>query len=294
MGEEKRREPRIDAKLAVRLAFGSLDEFVERYALNISRGGIFVRTRDPRPVGTPVLLDLQLATGERVIRGRGVVARITTPSAPGEPHREPGVGIRFVELDSASRSLVDLVVATQPAASQGEDPPDGPGFGGLELDPPEDPSAPQAVARLSPVPRRTPASRVVGIDLGTTNCCVALAENGQARVLGSRQGHRTIPSVVAFDAHGRLLVGHPAKAQMVANTHNTVYGAKRLVGRPFASPTVQACRGSSTTSSRGRRATRRCTSPGATSPSSKWPPSCWPRSARWPPRRWGRRSPGRW
>jgi molecular chaperone DnaK len=83
---------------------------------------------------------------------------------------------------------------------------------------------------------------VVGIDLGTTNCCVAVAVDGKARVLSSRQGYRTIPSVVAFDAQGRLLVGHPAKAQMIINPRNTVYGSKRLVGRPFQSPTVQACR----------------------------------------------------
>jgi molecular chaperone DnaK len=83
---------------------------------------------------------------------------------------------------------------------------------------------------------------VVGIDLGTTNSCVAVAEGAGARVLVSKQGYTTIPSVVAFDAQGRLLVGHRAKAQMVVNPRDTVYGSKRLVGRPFASPTVQACR----------------------------------------------------
>jgi len=82
----------------------------------------------------------------------------------------------------------------------------------------------------------------VGIDLGTTNSCVAVAEKAGARVLVSKQGYTTIPSVVAFDEQGRLLVGHRAKAQMVVNPCDTVYGSKRLVGRPFASPTVQACR----------------------------------------------------
>ena len=66
--------------------------------------------------------------------------------------------------------------------------------------------------------------------------------NGRAQVLTSRLGYRTIPSVVAFDPQGRLLVGHAAKAQMVVNPRHTVYGSKRLVGRPFRSPTVQACR----------------------------------------------------
>ncbi len=89
---------------------------------------------------------------------------------------------------------------------------------------------------------RVPTGPVVGIDLGTTNSCAAFATGGKIRVLQSKRGYRTIPSVVAYDAQGRLLVGHAAKAQMVVNPHHTVYGSKRLVGRPFASPTVQACR----------------------------------------------------
>jgi len=248
MGEEKRREPRVEAKLAIRLAYGTLDEFVERYALNVSRGGIFVRTRDPQPPGTAITLDLQLVTGEKVVRGRGVVAWTTPPSAPGEPRRDPGMGIRFTELEPESRALVDLVVATQPAAGRGGEPPRPAGEHpqGLALEAPA--SGPAPIGAI--VPRRTPhpgsrpggSGRVVGIDLGTTNCIAAVAEGGRARVLASRQGWSNIPSVVAYDAHGRLLVGHPAKAQMVVNPRNTVYGGKRLLGRSFESQAVQACR----------------------------------------------------
>ncbi|HTN54267.1 MAG TPA: Hsp70 family protein, partial [Anaeromyxobacter sp.] len=85
-------------------------------------------------------------------------------------------------------------------------------------------------------------TRIIGIDLGTTNSCAAVVQGGKAQVLSSRQGYRTLPSIVAYDASGRLLVGHAAKAQMIVNPRHTVYGSKRLVGRPFASPTVQACR----------------------------------------------------
>jgi molecular chaperone DnaK len=263
MGEDKRREQRVEAKLAVRLAFGTLDEFVERYALNVSRGGIFVRSRDPHPVGTPVTFDVQLATGDKVVRGRGVVVRTTGPSAPGEARSEPGMGIRFTELDDESRALVELVVSTQPGAGQGSEPPGPPGVDAepgvdpVALEPPGpagvdpvalEPPGPEAKPAPGPaeqagsrVARRAPP-RVVGIDLGTTNSCVAVADGEGARVLASREGWSTIPSVVAFDSHGRLLVGHPARAQMVVNPRNTVYGSKRLVGRPFQSPTVQACR----------------------------------------------------
>ena len=95
---------------------------------------------------------------------------------------------------------------------------------------------------MEPPPKAARAGRIVGIDLGTTNSCVALADGGKAKVLESRQGYRTLPSVIAFDGQGKRLVGQPAKSQMIVNPARTVYGAKRLVGRPFASPTVQACR----------------------------------------------------
>ncbi|HET8541744.1 MAG TPA: Hsp70 family protein, partial [Anaeromyxobacter sp.] len=86
------------------------------------------------------------------------------------------------------------------------------------------------------------AGPIVGIDLGTTNSCAAVVRDGEVEVIPSRGGHRAIPSMVAYDPHGRLLVGHAAKAQRVVNPRHTVYGSKRLVGRPFASPTVQECR----------------------------------------------------
>jgi len=266
MSDEKRREARVPAELRIRLGYGSIDEFIERYALNISRGGIFVRTLEPRPAGSEVTLDVSLGTGEHVVRGRGVVAWTTPPSAPGEPVRQPGMGIRFVSLDAESRALVDLVVATRGAEGRSDEPPRPPEIEIEDLDfdveddavpdapaaaPVPEPRAPAAPEPARPAPAAPAAGigpaprakgRVVGIDLGTTNSCVAAVNGSRAEVLASRQGHRTLPSVVAFDAQGRLLVGHPAKAQMVVNPRNTVYGSKRLVGRPFASPTVQACR----------------------------------------------------
>jgi molecular chaperone DnaK len=263
MVDEKRREKRIPAELDLKLAYGSVDEFLERYSVNISRGGIFIRTLDPEPPGTPIALNIEIGTGERVIRGKGVVRWTTPPSAPGEPPHAPGMGIRFTELDPESRALIDLVVATRGIAARSDEPPPPPKLA-EEIESIdvrdlvfEGESAPEAatIPRMTPPRSPTPGggapaqparparrSRVVGIDLGTTNSCVALASGGQARILSSRHGYATVPSVVAYDAQGRLLVGHPAKAQMLVNPRNTVYGSKRLVGRPFASPTVQACR----------------------------------------------------
>lgn len=80
---------------------------------------------------------------------------------------------------------------------------------------------------------------VIGIDLGTTNSCVAVMEGKQAKVLENAEGARTTPSVVAFSADGERLVGMPAKRQAVTNPNNTLYATKRLIGRRFDDPEVK-------------------------------------------------------
>src|SRR5437867_2068480 len=81
-------------------------------------------------------------------------------------------------------------------------------------------------------------SRIIGIDLGTTNSCVAVMEGGTPRVIASREGSRTTPSIVAFTAKGERLVGQIAKQQAVTNPQNTVAAVKRLIGRKFNAPEV--------------------------------------------------------
>ncbi|KAL6118035.1 hspa9 [Pungitius sinensis] len=80
---------------------------------------------------------------------------------------------------------------------------------------------------------------VIGIDLGTTNSCVAVMEGKQAKVLENAEGARTTPSVVAFTAEGERLVGMPAKRQSVTNPQNTLYATKRLIGRRYDDAEVQ-------------------------------------------------------
>jgi molecular chaperone DnaK len=80
-------------------------------------------------------------------------------------------------------------------------------------------------------------SKIIGIDLGTTNSCVAIMEGSQAKVLENAEGKRTTPSVVAFG--DEKLVGDPAKRQAVTNPENTIYAAKRLIGRKFDGDSVQ-------------------------------------------------------
>ena len=82
-------------------------------------------------------------------------------------------------------------------------------------------------------------SKVIGIDLGTTNSCVAIMESGEARVLENAEGARTTPSMVAFTKNGERLVGQAAKRQAVTNPTDTLYAVKRLIGRRFDDPMVQ-------------------------------------------------------
>ena len=81
--------------------------------------------------------------------------------------------------------------------------------------------------------------RVIGIDLGTTNSCVAVMENGAPTVIPNRGGYKTTPSMVAITEAGKKLVGHIAKRQAITNAENTVFAAKRLIGRKFTSPQVK-------------------------------------------------------
>ena len=82
-------------------------------------------------------------------------------------------------------------------------------------------------------------SKVIGIDLGTTNSCVAVMEGTQAKVLENAEGARTTPSVVAFTDEGEKLNCQPAKRQAVTNPENTIFAVKRLIGRNFDDPTVK-------------------------------------------------------
>jgi molecular chaperone DnaK len=82
-------------------------------------------------------------------------------------------------------------------------------------------------------------AKIIGIDLGTTNSCVAIMEGGKPKVIENAEGSRTTPSVVAYTEDGEILVGAPAKRQAVTNAKNTIYAVKRLIGRRYEDPEVQ-------------------------------------------------------
>ncbi|MBC8129814.1 MAG: Hsp70 family protein, partial [Rhizobiaceae bacterium] len=86
-------------------------------------------------------------------------------------------------------------------------------------------------------------AKVIGIDLGTTNSCVAVMDGKTAKVIENAEGARTTPSIVAFTDGDERLVGQPAKRQAVTNPEDTLFAIKRLIGRPFDDPTTQKDKG---------------------------------------------------
>ena len=102
---------------------------------------------------------------------------------------------------------------------------------------------PESASISSPFGKRFWRSRhmakVIGIDLGTTNSCVAIMEGGKPRVIENSEGDRTTPSIVAFTKDDEVLVGQPAKRQAVTNPQNTLFAVKRLIGRKFEDEVVQ-------------------------------------------------------
>src|ERR1700745_2602251 len=86
--------------------------------------------------------------------------------------------------------------------------------------------------------------KIIGIDLGTTNCCVSVLEGGEVQIVPNKEGVRTTPSVIGFTDKGERLVGQIAKRQAVTNAANTVYAVKRLIGRKFDSPEPKRMRDS--------------------------------------------------
>jgi molecular chaperone DnaK len=76
-------------------------------------------------------------------------------------------------------------------------------------------------------------AKIIGIDLGTTNSCVAVLEGGEPKVIANEEGARTTPSIVGFSKSGERLVGQVAKRQAITNPENTIFAVKRLIGRRF-------------------------------------------------------------
>ncbi|HET9754261.1 MAG TPA: Hsp70 family protein [Myxococcales bacterium] len=216
--------------LQVKLPCATPEELKSRYGNDLRHNAFFIRTRSPRPVETLVRLEAQLASGQPGFRAACVVVEST----------EAGMRLQLVGVDEAGRALITSLGGTPPALLKSTPPAPA-----AVAAPPAAPPPPAAApAPPAPEPAQKPKADLpqgpmIGIDLGTTNSAAAVVRHGKPFVIPSREGYNTIPSIVAVNDKGNVIVGHPAKSQLLINPTNTVYGAKRLVGRQFESPVVR-------------------------------------------------------
>jgi len=108
-GAERRKHPRTPLTLLVQFRFDTFDEFLAEYSINISPGGIFLRTSEPFTEGAIIYLQFSLKDGSRLIEGMGKVVRINKPGDPGET----GVGVEFMNFDEESMALIEEICATR-------------------------------------------------------------------------------------------------------------------------------------------------------------------------------------
>src|SRR5579872_2670242 len=110
---DNRKHPRQALSLLVQYRFDSFEDFLAEYSLDISPGGIFIRTTEPREIGAHIYLQFQLQDGSKLIEGLG---RVVWVNPPGSTNRIPGMGIEFVNFDADSMALIESICANKGAA----------------------------------------------------------------------------------------------------------------------------------------------------------------------------------
>lgn len=226
MAERRRRALRqqFDADLRIRLE--GQEEFLSRYASNLSTGGMFIQTATPTAVGSLLTIEFLLPNGSVLSRVSGRVARARPGT--GEDDETAGMGIEFVALDAAAKTAAQVYVELSGDQQLPKERAEPPHVLVDSLEAPE-PSEDQAVE-----------GPVVGIDLGTTNSCVACVIDGEPKLVIAPGGYEAVPSVVYISPERKVLIGHKAVEKMVLDSRRAVYGSKRFIGRPYVSKEVHA------------------------------------------------------
>lgn len=109
-GADKRRFARTALSLLVQYRFNTFEDFLAEYSVNLSAGGMFIRTDQPKEEGAIIYLQFSLKDGSRLVEGMGRVVRVNPPGAPG---RVAGMGIEFLNFDAESMALIDEIVASK-------------------------------------------------------------------------------------------------------------------------------------------------------------------------------------
>ncbi len=160
---EHRTQQRKLVGLLVKLKHSGVDEFAQKYATNLSEGGMFIRTREPKPRGTELNFKVEIANGQRVLQGIAIVRWTRGENDPAGP---PGMGLEFLKLDDASRALVDKMVGTPAAAAATAPPAIAPAVA-PHIAPAVAPVAPPALAiEIEIESAQTPSSNEIELELG--------------------------------------------------------------------------------------------------------------------------------
>ena len=202
------------------------NELLERWGQSFADGNLFVRQDRPPAADALVRLTFAIENGtpaSTTVVGRVQFARPAT--FPGEP--TAGMQVRLIEIDAYVEDVAARWRQRAPAT-------------------PEANKEDQAQFRIftlnntAPAPLLPRSGPVIGIDLGTVNTCVAVMEKGRPRVLQSKEGYETVPSVVFVGSDKSIIVGHKALEKMTLEPHRGISGSKRFLGRPFASKEVRS------------------------------------------------------
>ena len=218
MGKDNGQRPASAGNITRAIHVADATDLAGRFGQSFVDGGMFLPDATPPPVGTELQIGFTLPSGEVVSRTacRVVHARVAQSASD----RTAGMAVQFTQLDPTAQRVAAARRQAQTPTLQSHD---GPVVERLRR------SDHALAGRNGPV---------VGIDLGTTNSCVAYSENGVPRVLVTEQGYETIPSVVFVNDARQVIIGQPALEKLLLEPARAIYGSKRFLGRPFASMEV--------------------------------------------------------
>lgn len=222
-GPRRRAHPRYPYRIRVMLRCSSWPAYFPAQTIEVGAGGLYLETREPTQVSDSAEVRFP---GGPTLTGKVVsVLGAEQASATGKP---PGLGIRWDELSAEARAGYDAIVEAARTAAPV---------------PASDPAPAAAPAPAAPPPRvrtaRVRSTVVVGIDLGTCYTSVAALHDGKVAVLTRPNEARSWPSVVAFPARGRMIIGAEARERLATDPAHTVHSPKRLLGRPFDHKEIQ-------------------------------------------------------
>ncbi len=208
--------------LAIKLPASSLEELAKAYGRLFSASGFYLPTNQLRPLGTYLPFKLLSPAGEELLAGVGKVVWAKAQAESGGGFF--GLGLNYCQFSPAMLEKLEKLLQLIGISEK-----------------PKMVSMASANDNGNSHHAESHKGIILGIDLGTTNSACAVVKNNVPMLI-THHGSTTIPSIVAIDESGKILVGHEAKMQMVKNPSSAVYASKRLIGRNFYSPTVQTMR----------------------------------------------------